>query len=1263
MDFKQTVKRELDSTYTDMLSGTTPSPFEGETPSIPSAKGYAKQREVYRARLKKESAAFDEAMSTIKSRRSARLQAEEEKRLAAQRLRFGLIKTGKILLTLLPILLAVLVGYAIFNTENLIRLYYTNFSHGWMVFFYVIFCIITAVLTGVCFLNAANEEFRGGDIRGRVASNAACTVVALFLAGICCLGIFTFWRDNFAQKEDGVYYFNGHVINCDPDVTEVNVREGTSVIEAGAFRGCKSLTTLVIPDSVEKIESGALYDCTALETLTIPFVGETRLDSLNGDTDNTCHFSVLFGTISFTDYSYSSTHSVSFTGGKKIKSKRLGAYFFDYNSEEYNSQYTCEVKSSRYYHTYNRFVPKSLHTVTVTGGIIPQQAFYNCDSLETITLGTDVTIIGDIAFAHCDSLQNFTIEHGVTSIGKQAFYDCSALREIVIPGSVQRIEFETFYNCDALTDVTLKSGVVGIGQNAFYGCDNLKNVTLEEGVTSVETHAFYHCITLNKVVIPASLKSIGKLAFYDCPNIQEVHIPDLKAWCTIDVPVQSSPTCYGTTSLYLNGKKLSGSLVIPEGVKKIAVDAFSGCGGIVSVTLPRSLTAIGTGAFWYCKNLLEVRNNSTLPIEKNTTDNYGRIGYYAQEIIVDPEVQSRIEKDEDGFYFYRTDDILYLIGCEENPSTLVLPAGHKGESYVIRENAFAGRSELTALTVPEGVIGIDASAFANCAALQTVVIADSVTSIGEGAFRGCSSLQSITLPFVGSKPYAAADNTNGALPFGHIFGTSSYTGGQQVSQYFTNASGGSIGKTYYIPASLRSVTVTGGSLTYGAFYGCSMLTSVTLKDDVTRVESEAFSGCSGLTEVVIPEGTTKIGYQTFLNCTALERVTIPSTVSSIHKTAFSGTTALCEIHISDLAAWCGISFSDNPLSMKKRIYLNGEQLVDLVVPEGVTSIAPYAFFNVDGLRTVTLPESLQTVGASAFESTMLLDVTIPAGSIDTNAFRYCFRLSCITLGSDVTQIKSDAFHDCFQLIEVRNLSTLALTPGESTHGGVASYASVLLTEQEAPSKIFTTADGFRFYENGETRYLLAYLGNDTVLRLPTDCNGEAYEIYTCAFNYVDTITEVIFSNGVSAIGKGAFERCNGLTALTIPGTVTRLDHSAFYGCASLTTVVLEEGVKTIDEYSFKNCPSLKTVTLPQSLTYIGAHTFYGDKALVSIRIPTQVTHIGAYAFYDCSSLTIAIFEAPSGWYVNGSRVTATTNSGTSATYLRQKYATYAWTKE
>ena len=213
--------------------------------------------------------------------------------------------------------------------------------------------------------------------------------------------------------------------------------------------------------------------------------------------------------------------------------------------------------------------------------------------------------------------------------------------------------------------------------------------------------------------------------------------------------------------------------------------------------------------------------------------------------------------------------------------------------------------------------------------LTNVTIPNSVTSIGISAFEGCD-LTSITIP-------------NSVI---------------------------NIGGSAFKCCSLTSVIIPNSVTTIGsyAFENCTGLTSVTIGNSVTNIGNYAFERCTGLTSVTIPNSVTTIGDYAFSTCIGLTSITIGNSVTSIGVGAF-GFCPLTRVNISDIVAWCKISFmgeSSNPLTYAHRLYLNGEEIKDLVIPEGVSSINNFAFYECSGLISLVIPNSVISIGKHSF---------------------------------------------------------------------------------------------------------------------------------------------------------------------------------------------------------------------------------------------------------------------------------------------------------
>ena len=380
-------------------------------------------------------------------------------------------------------------------------------------------------------------------------------------------------------------------------------------------------------------------------------------------------------------------------------------------------------------------------------------------------------------------------------------------------------------------------------------------------------------------------------------------------------------------------------------------------------------------------------------------------------------------------------------------------------------------------------------------------------------------------------------------------------------------------------------------------------------------------------EVVIPEtvehegatyGVKAIADRAFYGCGRLTSVTIPKSLTSIGAEAFYvlyGTT-LKSVYISDLAAWCSIkfkSYNSNPLCYASYLFLNGEKVKDLVIPNSVTSIEGYAFYGCDRLTSVTIPKSVTSIGYCAFYGcTALSSVTIENASIGKSAFDYCTSLSSVTIENG--SIGESAFSSCTALTSI-TIGDGVTRIGSNAFSGCDNLTSVHISDIAAWCNI-------EFYESTTSNPLCyasrLFLNGEEVknLIIPNSVTRIAY----CAFENFSGLTSVTIENGVKSIEACAFSGCTGLTSVIIPNSVTSIEGCTFLYCTALTSLTIGNGVTSIGELAFSGCTGLSSVTIPNSVTRIDYCAFSGCTGLISATIGNSVTSIAQWAFNNCKEL-------------------------------------------
>ena len=367
----------------------------------------------------------------------------------------------------------------------------------------------------------------------------------------------------------------------------------------------------------------------------------------------------------------------------------------------------------------------------------------------------------------------------------------------------------------------------------------------------------------------------------------------------------------------------------------------------------------------------------------------------------------------DGIYYNITDEtertVEVIAGENSYYGEVIIPSSvqYYGDSYrvtAVGKDAFKGCAELTGITIPGSVITVGVGAFYDCTGLKEVYLEDGIQELymaqsRSGLYNGMHYVHGVFYNSPLEKVYLGRDVTypNPALdstaPFQDKSTLKSVTIGENVTKLGV--------KLFYYSKNIEGqLVIPDNVVTIGekAFYCCQNITGLELGKNVTTIETDAFFGCSALTGVL----------------------TIPSSVKSINGGAFK-VCNLTGVNVDNLSDWCRISFANieaNPLHCAGKLYLRGEMVTDLVVPDDITEIRQFAFYNCTSLTSVEFGNNLQTIDDSAFKyCTGLTNVTVPGNvtKIGGSAFAYCTNLESATLNEGTLSIGRDAFYQCKKL--------------------------------------------------------------------------------------------------------------------------------------------------------------------------------------------------------------------------------------------------------
>ena len=894
---------------------------------------------------------------------------------------------------------------------------------------------------------------------------------------------------------------------------------------------------------------------------------------------------------------------------------------------------------------------------------------------ETVTNnGTEysVTKIGEFAFQG-SAVTSVSMPKSITSMGKYAFSGCQNLESVVLPESLTTLGSYAFSSCKSLKAIKIPSVVTTITDRCFSGCSSLESVTIPEGVTDIGGVAFFGC-NLKALTLPESLEAIGSSAFYGNQSLKSVNIPAKVK----KIEAQAFSHC-GLTNL-----------VIQEGVQTIGGIAFYE-NPLQKLTLPSTVTSIGGNAFGNNNNLQSIICNAVTPPtlgenafnieitpsikvplasiaaykQANGWKNFSN--YYGGEVVADG-ITYRI--DENGATITAAEATL----TEANILSSVEFEGNQYTVIKINDNVFADNTNLTAVTLPEGLVEIGAYAFRECKNLESVALPESLTTLGSEAFRSCKSLKAVKIP-----------SGVTVIP----------------SSCFSECS------------SLESVTIPEGVTTIeaAAFMGCTSLKIVKIPSNVTTIPESCFYCCSSLESVIIPEGVMSIGSFAFDSCN-LKTLTLPESLTTLGNSAFRYNQTLKKVEIPSRV-------TEIPLCC----FVLCSLLESVTIPEGVTIVGPYAFSG-GSLKTLTLPSTVKEIGNNAFHrpksiicnavtppmlgnnafsSGIMSDVKVPLASIaayrkaygwkdfsnyyggeeiiDGVAYRIddkgAYVQAAIMTESEVCLAENVAFEGAqYPLYKIADNAfagngsiTLVTVPatvetiGSNAFDGVtypiikikATTPPVLASKLPMLSAIVPPASvkAYKVANYWKEMTIIGEGKND--IEVTTSATVDLTEaIMTQAKITPASVTSIkvhgpltnddiinalntnmrscyaidLSDAEIEALPDEAFNGKIGLLEITLPAGLKAIGNNAFNGCFALRNeVTIPAGVQTIGSCAFAGCKNAKfNPALPETLTAIGDYAFQNCANLYDVTLPASLQTIGDHAF-EASNVQEAVLPA------------------------------------
>ena len=836
------------------------------------------------------------------------------------------------------------------------------------------------------------------------------------------------------------------------------------------------------------------------------------------------------------------------------------------------------------------------------------------------------------------NITSVVVPNTVKELKASVFENCSNLTQVTIPDSVTKLGNKVFKGCTSLVSIQLPNTLTSVGTYLFSGCTKLENYNIPTGIKKLSNYMFENCTKLTTFNIPSHITTLGNYVFYGC-NLETLNIPDTITSLTqntfagitniteLIIPCSVTALDGANNGLFENVENIENATIEVTNKGNEIGRAFFYCRRLTSITIPSGVTSLGNDAFFSCGGLTSVtlaENSQLITIGGNA---------FSSCVDLTKVVVSSIE------------DWL-KISFRNGVANPLYYAQH----------LFIGEEEVTELIIPNTITEIKTNAFYGCSGLNSITIPSSVTNIGGSAFSQCVGLAEVNL--IGNSNFMNID-----------------------SSAFADCSGLTKVKTQSIENWLNISFENGYSnpLYYAnhLYINETEISKLILQNSVTQIKPYAFCGCLSFISITIPESLDSIGNFAFTGCYSLGEIYNESNLDIALGSTDNGYVAYYAVVI--YSGEDAHAKDNNDIIIDGVIYhkvtedeyyvvgLADKTLSNINIDPRASKIKSYAFYNIQSLTSVTIPNGVTDIGQCAFSLCYnLANVTLPEGltTIKFGTFDACYSLTSITIPSSVATIEDSAFYGCYGLAEVYNLSSINMSKGSTGNGYVAYYCEVINKSLSVESRI-VTIDGIKYYKYSDTVLCAICLVDKTKTSLTFDSRTKSLRQY--AFQHCQYLETVTIPSFITSLGQYAFEACEGIGELHISSrtAILTFNRLAFYKIKTIdritvdsiedwlkisfdggtnftpvpsnplrytnkliingnysTTITIPNTITTIPAYAFSGYKNLKSIIMEDGgVISIGAHAFYYCKNLENVTLSNNIMSIGVGAFYICDSLT------------------------------------------